>query len=116
MPLPNVQTAVAENYRHQEIKAVLVKACPNCGAPGVFKVKDAWFMQWPEICVDDTDPQVNQPVGDICPHCEAERDEQLTEDLGTIWEFWLFGSKFQELKFKVKSRVKSFFKGIFQCK
>lgn len=112
MQKPNVQTSVAENYRHQEIKAVLVRACPNCGAPGVFKVKDSWFSQWPEICVDPTSPLVNTPVGDFCPHCEAERDESLSEDLGTIWEFWLFGSKLQELKFKVKS----FLKGFFKCK
>lgn len=109
MPLPNVQTAVAENYRHQEIRAVRINACPKCLAPGVYRVKDEWFSQWPEICVDELSPLVGQPVGNICPHCKSRRDDKLVEDLGTIWEFWLFGSKLQELQFKVKN----FFRRIF---
>ena len=49
--------------RKQTLSATIIRACVNCGKPGI---KD------------------DKPVGPICPWCNAERPQN--DDRGAIWQ------------------------------
>lgn len=63
-------------------EAAIIKACPHCRAPGVYKSaldRDAtMFLSWRNIVVPASDARVNQPVGAVCPNCGGARQEKAT--------------------------------------
>lgn len=64
--------------RKQSLHATVIHACPSCGAPGVFHAVQG-------VNVGCYDPmKVGQPVGPICPNCQAVRDPD--KDLGEVWK------------------------------
>lgn len=79
------------SWRHQAIYANVHKACPNCGAPGVWSSDRHVELGWPGCYVEPTDPRAlldDRGVGNKCPNCSAPRDPSLKEWLGAIWDKW----------------------------
>lgn len=62
------------------VEAVVIKACPHCGAPGV--------------------DENQKPYGDICPKCNGKRNPD--EDKGVIYDTYDFTLGGKILKFQEK--------------
>ncbi len=96
----------AEILRRQSLEAVVITACPNCGAPGVYKSEISIAIGWPKCYVSPGDHRDTKTVGDTCPECGYLRNPD--RDLGEIWS--------REWRYKKESifqRFLSFFQGIF---
>lgn len=84
---PEANTDV-ELLRRQHLEAVVVQACPDCRAPGVYKSEESIRVGWPGCYVSPHDPLDTQLVGDVCPNCGASRLPHIYK--GQIWyrEWW----------------------------
>jgi len=87
---PTNHQVVMGAKRVQNLHAIRIYACPHCQAPGVWKsLSDPnveYFREkWAGVLIAEDDERVNQPVGDICPNCNASREEVPDEDLGVVW-------------------------------
>lgn len=83
--------------QHRSLEAVLIKACPKCHAPGVWRAplneaQAQHYANWPAIIVPVGDPLDGKPVGDRCPCCGAFR-KGLMDYLGVIWKGFLPGRR-----------------------
>ena len=74
------QTSSIAFKRKQSLHATVIRACPGCGAPGVFGATEAYREQHPQLYRPDLD---GQPVGDTCPKCLTPRP--APEPQGEIW-------------------------------
>jgi len=72
------QANVVLGITRKSLEGVVIHACPNCQAPGVYKADQRTLDNWPG-CWNPV--QCNQPVGDTCPNCGAtrKRDKNLGE-------------------------------------
>ena len=62
--------SLTANKARLEVRATVIRACANCGAPGVV--------------VDEHGNKTEEPVGPICPNCGAKRPDD--EDKGVIYD------------------------------
>jgi predicted RNA-binding Zn-ribbon protein involved in translation (DUF1610 family) len=62
----------------KSLEAVLIHACPHCGAPGVYKGDARTQELWPGCWRAEWH---DRPVGDVCPNCHESRlkDRNLGE-------------------------------------
>jgi hypothetical protein len=95
--MANSQITGAEFTRHTELRAVVVKACTYCNAPGVYSADPAYKQTYPTIYVDRSSGLCGQPVGPYCPNCNRTRDSNSVQDLGVIWEKWVFPSLYNKI-------------------
>jgi hypothetical protein len=107
MPL---QVSGVRFIRHQKAEATIIRACPNCNAPGIYTSRPDVKAHWPGCWISGGDDKENQPVGEVCPNCSELRTRD--EPLGVIWDNWIFGSHFQKWSHILRSRVRS----VFKCK
>jgi ribosomal protein L32 len=78
---------LALGLRRKSLEAKVVRACQNCGAPGVYSDAPSIETGWPG-CYDPVRAQMEEtrPVGSVCPNCGAGRpgDEGLGEISASI--------------------------------
>ena len=87
MTEPVERADVIQVYRKQVLKARVLRACPQCQAPGYWHDVPGWFpgcYDPVKKCEADLDGSSVAPVGRICPNCGAVRDNDI-EDRGVIW-------------------------------
>ena len=72
------QANIQFGITRKSLEAVLIHACPHCGAPGVFKGDARTQELWPGCWRAEWH---NKPVGDLCPNCHQSRlrDRNLGE-------------------------------------
>lgn len=79
---PAAVSTVTFGITRKSLEAVLIHACPECGAPGVYKYQDERaILLWPGIVTGKMEMR-DQPVGAICPNCGARRNGN--RDLGEL--------------------------------
>lgn len=83
--MSNVSTDNVRSWREQALAATVHRACTSCGAPGIYNNLDWVYASFPGCYVEAVDERVNQPVGNVCPNCKANRNPGLIEKLGEIW-------------------------------
>lgn len=66
------------------LSATVIRACVECGAPGVYQDDPSIKAGWPRLYVEAGSPLAKKPVGDVCPQCLCDR--LPNEDRGVIWE------------------------------
>jgi len=76
-PTPKVASSTTALWRKQTLNATVIRACSSCGAPGHFHDVSGVNVG----CYDPS--RINEPVGDVCPCCNAPRP--AVEDKGQIW-------------------------------
>ena len=108
MTQPTTRAASVDFVAHQEIRATVIKACPKCQAPGMYKEESPQFDKWPGTCVKADSPLLGQPVGEFCPNCGAHRDPKVLEvDKGVIWEKWTYPLSWGGFKLMLKNKFRS---------
>jgi hypothetical protein len=86
----------------KSLEAIKIHACPNCGAPGVYRNDQRTLDSWPG-CYSPT--MHSQPVGATCPNCKMPRskDKNLGE-LAASMPKWIWmcvlGFKWALIQFK----------------
>ena len=86
--MTEVGQTITLGLTRKSLEAIVIHACPNCDAPGVYKADERTLRFWPG-CYDEK--KVNQPVGKLCPNCNMrrKRDRNLGE-LTASMPLWLW--------------------------
>lgn len=78
--MSKTQTANVELGLHRRsLEATIIRACRNCGAPGLYQKTEAFREKYPKVYSPE---RFGQPVGDVCPQCGADRPAD--KDLGEL--------------------------------
>ena len=71
---------VVFNITRKSLEATVVRACPNCEAPGVYKSDERTLQLWPGCYAENATGQ--RQVGTVCPNCGKPRRRNV--DLGEL--------------------------------
>ena len=72
-------TNIQFGITRKSLEAVVIHACQQCGAPGVYKGDARTQELWPGCWSAEWH---DRPVGDVCPNCHQSR--MKNRDLGEL--------------------------------
>ena len=97
--MENKRVEHVDFVRRQSLMASISRACPKCGAPGLFQIDSTFANTYPEIFRPEW---AGKDVGEICPCCQFNRVP--VESLGEIWsKEWRLLGVFRRLVVSVRA-------------
>lgn len=72
-------------FGRASISHTVIRACPRCLAPGLFRSEPRIREGWSGCYVEPGDERDGKPVGAHCPNCGAPRGTELIEERGVVW-------------------------------